>query len=152
MSGRQSRGGEIMKALSVSLLAMTAYPAFVGAAVADQNWSTPAARDWPANGGGWSNQRYSSLAEVNRDNVKTLGGAWMADLGSEIAKGSPVVQAGVMYVAAGGGHLYAIDAKSGKTLWSFQPPGPGIDPRNRGLTVGDSKVFVGQSDGSVIAV
>jgi alcohol dehydrogenase (cytochrome c) len=140
-----------MKAPPISLIATASLVACVALA-ADQNWSTPAGQDWPANGGGWSNQRYSRLTEINRNTVKTLGGAWMVDLGSEIAKGSPVVQGGVMYVAAGGGHLYAIDAKTGKTIWSMQPPGPGIDPRNRGLAVGDGKVFVGQSDGSVIAV
>lgn len=136
----------------VAIMAASALGA-VAASAADQNWSKAAAKDWPANGGGWSNTRYSSLGQINPANVKMMGGAWVADLSNgEIVKGSPIVQDGVMYVAAAGGHLYALDAATGKTLWSFMPSGPGIDPRNRGLSVGDGKVFVGQSDGSVIAV
>lgn len=141
-----------MNKLSTSLVAVAVASAFGTAAAADRDWSRPAGDDWPANGGGWSNQRFSSLAKIDAGNVKTLGGAWMADLNGEIAKGSPVVENGVMYVAAGGGHLYALDAKTGTVIWSLQPQGPGIDPRNRGLAVGGGKVFVGQSDGSVIAV
>jgi len=142
-----------MKRNGVSVAVMLA--ATIGAmsaSAAEKNWTGPAGKDWPANGGGWSNTRFSTLDQINAGNVKTLGAAWMADLNGEVAKGSPVVQDGMMFVAAGGGHLYALDVATGKTVWSLQPKGPGIDPRNRGLAVGDGKVFVGQSDGSVIAV
>jgi alcohol dehydrogenase (cytochrome c) len=110
------------------------------------------AASWPFHGGSLSNTRYSTLSQINAANITTLGGAWTVDLGSESAKGPPVVVNGVMYLAADGGHLMALDPATGKTIWSILPPGPGIDARNRGLAVGDGKVAVGLTDGSIMAV
>src|ERR1700756_4855900 len=46
-----------------------------------------AGKEWPLHGGSWSNTRYSTLAQINAGNVKTLGAAWDYDLGSEISHG-----------------------------------------------------------------
>ena len=37
-------------------------------------------KDFPTVGGDLANQRYSSLAEITRENVTRLGGAWMVRL------------------------------------------------------------------------
>jgi alcohol dehydrogenase (cytochrome c) len=107
---------------------------------------------WPFHGGSLSNTRYSALDQINTTNIKSLGGAWTVDLGSESAKGPPVVADGMMFLAADGGHLMALDPATGQTLWSMLPPGPGIDARNRGVAVGGGKVYVGLTDGSIMAV
>jgi glucose dehydrogenase len=90
-----------------------------------------AAASWPFHGGSLSNTRYSTLDQINAANIKTLGGAWTVDLGAESAKGPPVVADGMMFLAADGGHLMALDPATGKTIWSILPPGPGIDAQSR---------------------
>jgi alcohol dehydrogenase (cytochrome c) len=111
-----------------------------------------AGKDWPLHGGSWSNTRYSTLDQINTGNIKSLGGAWTVDLKEESAKGPPVVKDGMMFLAADGGHLMALDPTTGKTVWSILPPTSAIDARNRGLGVGGGKVYVGLTDGSVMAV
>jgi glucose dehydrogenase len=62
----------------------------------------PASNDWATNGGNLYNQRYSSLAAINRDNVKDLKAVWRTHLnGSGIgaqysAQGQPLVYDGVI--------------------------------------------------------
>ncbi len=108
--------------------------------------------EWPLHGGSWSNTRYSTLSQANGTNVKTLGAAWNFDLGSEISHGPPVVADGMMFIAAAGGHITALDAATGAVKWSYLPSGPGVDARNRGLAVGGGKVYFGLTDGSVSAI
>ena len=40
----------------------------------------PPPEGWPTNGGNLSNQRYSPLTEINRDNVARLKGVWRTRL------------------------------------------------------------------------
>jgi alcohol dehydrogenase (cytochrome c) len=111
-----------------------------------------AGKEWPLHGGSWSNTRYSTLTQINQSNVKTLGAAWHYDLGTEISHGPPVIADGMMFIAAAGGHITALDAATGAVKWSYLPEGPGVDARNRGLAVGGGKVYFGLTDGSVSAV
>jgi len=111
-----------------------------------------AGKEWPLHGGSWSNTRYSTLAQINESNVKTLGAAWNYDLGAEISHGPPVIADGMMFIAAAGGHITALDAATGAVKWSYLPSGPGVDARNRGLAVGGGKVYFGLTDGSVSAI
>jgi len=36
----------------------------------------PPGKDWTLFGGSWTNARYSTLNQINTQNVKSLGGAW----------------------------------------------------------------------------
>src|SRR5262245_6913988 len=82
----------------------------------------PAGKEWPTIGGDWNNSRYSTLAQVKRDNVKNLKAAWVINLGSGIGtkysmEGTPVVKDGVMYFATGNDDVFALDARTGALLW-----------------------------------
>src|ERR1700716_4035812 len=63
----------------------------------------PAADDWVTNGGGTTNDRYSSLSAINTSNVGKLKLAWKIHLGSGgtrayLQEATPVVYKGVMYI------------------------------------------------------
>ncbi len=122
------------------------------AATADQGWTT--------NGGDANNDRYAPLTGITPENAKTLGGAWRTEMPGATSKASPIIDNGVMYVAAGGGAIqgggggavYALDAKTGAIKWTFSPPGAGISALNKGVAIGDGKVFVGLSNAHVAAI
>ena len=66
----------------------------------------PAGKEWLTIGGDWHNTRYSTLAQINRDNVKDLKAAWVTHLGSGLGlkysmEGTPIVKDGIMYIATG---------------------------------------------------
>ena len=76
----------------------------------------PPGRDWPLFGGSWTNARYSTLNQINRQNVKALGGAWMMKFESNAStRATPIVKDGVMFISAGS-RLYALNARTGSPI------------------------------------
>lgn len=116
--------------------------------------------NWLAHGRTWSEQRYSPLTQINADNVGELGLAWYADL--DTARGqeaTPIVVDGVMYSTSAWSKVQAVDAKTGRMLWQYDPEVPGIwDVRaccgvqNRGVAVWKGRIYVGTLDGRLIAL
>ncbi len=119
-------------------------------ALAKEDATAPAAKDWLTIDGDLSNSRYSTLKQINTGNVKTLGGAWVKKFDGEASRAAPVVADGMMFVTAGP-HVYALNPKTGETIWTAQPE---VAPSMlfKGVAVGDGKVFVGTVDASIIAL
>jgi quinohemoprotein ethanol dehydrogenase len=138
------------------------YPA-VGFGQKAPDLRKPSAKEWLTIGGDWSNTRYSTLTQINRNNVKNLKGAWVTHLGSGLGakysfEGTPIVKDGVLYIATGNDDVFALDARTGALIWEHRS---GIDQNistvccgwdNRGVAVGDGKVFLGYLDGNLVAL
>ncbi|HLG87531.1 MAG TPA: PQQ-binding-like beta-propeller repeat protein [Alphaproteobacteria bacterium] len=124
------------------------------------SYAEPASLGWTTNGGDTSNTRYAHLTDITPETVGRLSGAWRTEMPGASSKASPIVADGVMYVAAGGGAIqgggggavYALDAKTGTIKWTFSPEGAGISALNKGVAIGDGKVFVGLSNAHVAAI
>jgi len=104
--------------------------------------------EWPVNGG-VDNIRFSPLKQINRDNVKQLTVAWSYAShdefqGSEM-QSNPIVVDGMLYATTPKMRVIALDATTGREIWSFNPSGPN-DPqrrfRQRGVTVYKDRLFV----------
>src|SRR5256885_1948686 len=83
------------------------------------------AQEWPGYGGGPESMRYSSLTQINRDNVKRLQVAWTFDasdgtLGTELEV-NPIVVHGVMYAPTASLNVVALNAATGELVWRFDP-------------------------------
>ena len=126
--------------------------------------SMSAEADWTTNGGATSNQRYSTLDEIDTSNVSQLKGVWRTHLnGVAMAakysgESQPLVQDGVIYVTAGNDDVFAVSVDSGKILWQYKA---NLDPKistvccgwlNRGVALGDGRVYLRQLDGKVRAL
>lgn len=123
----------------------------------------PAGKEWLTIGGDWSNTRYSTLSQINRGDVKSLKGAWVVHLGSGLGakyslEGTPIVKDGVLYVTTGNDDVFALDARTGALIWQHRS---GIDQdigsvccgwSNRGVALGDGRIYLGRLDGSVVAL
>jgi len=119
---------------------------------------------WLTNGGNLYNQRYSPLTQIDRDNVSSLKAVWRTHLnGSGLdpiysGEGQPIMYDGVLYVATGEDDVFALSLATGEILWSFDADlDPAIDViccgwNNRGVALGDGKVFVGLLDNRLIAL
>lgn len=121
-----------------------------------------------ANGGGewlnygrtYSEQRFSPLQKINADSVKDLGLSWYIDLdNSRGLQATPLFHDGVLYTTLSWSRVMAIDARTGKTLWFFDPEVKKIigekaccGVNNRGVALWKGKVFVGTLDGRLIAL
>ena len=116
--------------------------------------------NWMSHGRTYSEQRFSPLKAVNTENVKQLGLAWHFETGGVRGHhATPIVVGGVMYVTQPWSMVDALDARTGKPLWSFDPEVPRewgkfacCDVVNRGVAVWQGKVFVGTLDGRLVAL
>ena len=114
------------------------------------------AQDWPlVSGNGWGS-RHSNLADISTDTVDRLGGAWVTRLADGAAsRATPVVHDGVIYLT-GGANVFAIDARTGETVWRWQPDSSEeaarMVPSWQGVGLGEGLVFVGLRNGQVAAL
>src|SRR5689334_19317643 len=102
--------------------------------------------DWPAYGGDATKQRHSSLAQINRGNVGQLVLAWSHDTHEKgDTQTQPIVVGRVLYAYTPTHKAIALDAASGKLLWTFDP-GMAGSGANRGLMAWragkEARVFV----------
>jgi PQQ-dependent dehydrogenase (methanol/ethanol family) len=131
----------------------------------------PAGDNWLVHFGNLKGHRYSSLTQINKQNVGTLKEAWHISLGvcptKNAACGSmesnAVVADGVQYTqVAPLGDVFAIDGATGARLWKWTPtyegglPGGasqgfnvGTGGRRPGVAIGEGKVFAGTTDGKL---
>jgi len=117
-------------------------------------------KDWPSYGLDYAGTRFSQLKQIDTGNVKSLGLAWSYDLESTRGiEATPLVVDGVMYVTASWSVVHAIDARTGKKLWTYDPKVPRkdgykacCDVVNRGVALYLGKVYVGSLDGRLIAL
>ena len=121
----RSIGRRTIFAAAVVLLAV------VGMTLA-QVRTTPRNADYPFSGDSGS-QRYSSLTQINAQNVSQLKEVWRYDMGGPAQiQNQPVVIDGVLY-GMGLTKTYALDAATGKVKWEYSPtPLGGRNPRGVG--------------------
>jgi quinohemoprotein ethanol dehydrogenase len=131
--------------------------------------------DWLAHGHDYSEQRYSPLDQINASNASRLGLAWYYDTGSDrgTVETSPIISNGVMYATLPWSVVVALDARTGKEKWRWDPQighrnfppgsvgnpnkvrtGPSVccGPANRGVALYDGKVYVGTLDSRLVAL
>ncbi len=79
--------------------------------------------DWKLYGLESSEQRYSPLKQINSDTIARLGLAWSMDLPPQARsmQGTPLAIGGKLYFSTSLSKLYAVDAKTGKLIWEYDP-------------------------------
>lgn len=98
----------------------------------------PSAANWISYNGDYSGRRFSSLAEINTENVSNLRAAWVFHAqNSNWLENTPVVVNGLMFVTAAN-DAFALDARTGRVVWHHsRPTSEGlIDDASRHLTRG----------------
>ncbi len=85
----------------------------------------PGSAGWPLARGPGSTQ-YSSLDQITRENVAQLETAWVyrtgdAEPGRSQVQATPIVIEGVLYATSPGLQAFALDAATGRELWTFDP-------------------------------
>lgn len=134
------------------------YERIQGARSEPQNWLTYY--------GTYDGQRYSTLNQINKENVRKLTPAWVFQAGSTgmhsgastySFEATPLVVDGVMYVSGPDGKVWAIDPKTGDELWRYKHASP-FDTSlccgnvNRGVAVGHGKVYMYTLNAHLIAL
>jgi quinohemoprotein ethanol dehydrogenase len=130
--------------------------------VTDARVATDTSGDnWLVKGGSFAQQQFSPLKEINSTNVAHLGLAWIAEMDDPMGQAAePIVVDGVIYLSAPRSIVRAIDAATGKILWTCDPHvrlgfstgNSSVARVNRGVAVWAGKVYVGTGDGRLVAI
>src|ERR1700689_5656580 len=84
---------------------------------------------WSDYAGGADSMQYSALKQIDKSNVKKLEVAWSYSVPgpNDGFVFNPVIVDGVMYVAAKDNSIVALDAATGKEIWSHSVEGAPTD-------------------------
>ncbi len=114
--------------------------------------------NWTTYNGDVGGNRYTTLTQINKSNVKRVAPLWMFTLpnvsGLQV---TPLVVDGLMYVTAGN-ECYALDAGNGRQIWHYQRPrtkglvGGGAGGTNRGAAYANGKIFMDTDNAHIIAL
>jgi quinohemoprotein ethanol dehydrogenase len=115
---------------------------------------------WLAHGRTFGEQRFSPLTTIDASNVSRLGLAWAWEPGTTRGmEATPLVIDGVMYATGEWSRVYALDAKTGSPLWTYDPYVPGAKARdgccdvvNRGVAAWNGRLYLGAFDGRLICL
>lgn len=117
--------------------------------------------NWTAVGGAADEASYSRLTEIDNGNVDDLGLAWSLDLPGEVTlEATPLAVDGTLYFSGSYAAVYAVDGRTGKLRWKYDPETWKHNPHkmpysfgaNRGVAYENGKVFVAALDGRLIAL
>jgi quinohemoprotein ethanol dehydrogenase len=116
--------------------------------------------NWLTYGRNYREDRFSPLTQISDANVGQLSLAWYYDLDTDRGQeATPLVADGVLYTSTAWSKVVALEAATGKLLWSYDPKVPGkkgyescCDVVNRGVALWNGKVYVGAFDGRLIAL
>lgn len=117
-------------------------------------------QNWLTYSGDLQGHRYSSLTQITKDNVKNLELAWLSQaVTNSRLEATPLVVDGVMYTTRNTNDVVALDAQTGRVIWTFpytpmagaRASGGGGRP-NRGLAILGSTLFLATLDAHLLAL
>lgn len=131
------------------------------------------AQEWRFYGGDAGGTRFSSLQQINRQNVGALKRAWTYHTG-EVNRGNetdrhhiapfettPLVVDGMLYLSTPSNRVIALDAETGRDIWRFDPQAGRAERiffQHRGVaywqspTIDDRRILYGTFDGRLICL
>jgi alcohol dehydrogenase (cytochrome c) len=116
---------------------------------------------WLMYGRDYYGQRFVRLERIAPDNVKRLQPAWVFATGGDNRglQATPLIHRGVLYLSADQSRVFAIDARTGKKKWSYDPKVAKDVERvyccgsnNRGVALWGDLVLVGTMDARMVAL
>lgn len=124
--------------------------------VTEEMLANPDPADWLMISRTFDQHRFSPLNQINKSNVGQLRMAWTRGLPAGTQESTPLVYRGVMYLAAPGGTVQAINATNGDLIWEYVRDYPKeINPRlsrPKNLGIFEDMIYFGAPDGVLVAL
>ncbi len=124
--------------------------------------TNPKPGTWPTYNGDYSGRRFSSLTQINADNIRSLKSAWTyrADPGSGTnffgggnIKSTPLLADGVLYFTMPD-QVWAVDGRTGQERWHYkwEKSEGGIHIGNRGVAIYGKWLYFETPDNHLICL
>lgn len=113
--------------------------------------------NWLMYHGDYRGHRYSTLDQITTDNVHRLRARWIYQMHKQKVETTPIVVDGVMFVTRPPSDVIALDAETGRALWTFEYRLPGsvyvcCGEVNRGVAILGDTLFLTTLDANLIAL
>jgi alcohol dehydrogenase (cytochrome c) len=114
--------------------------------------------EWLMYSGSYNGWRHSPSAQITPANIAGLNMRWVAqfDVNNPNIESTPLVIGGTIFTTLDAGHVIALDAKTGATIWEYKRPIPSglpIEFRvNRGLAAAGGTLFFCSLEGYLVAI
>src|SRR5579862_452233 len=118
--------------------------------------------DWLTYGQNPGETRYSPLKQIDAGNVGRLGLAWSYDVGQGGGnqEDTPLVWNGTLYGITNWSVVFAVDARTGKERWRWDPQvnQTAVRPKiccgavNRGMAIYEGKIIAPVIDGRLVGL
>ena len=128
------------------------------AAIADVN----NVAEWLTYGRNHNEQRFSPLDQINSENVHDLKLDWYLELPDAVGLvATPLVADGILYFVCSRNIARAVDAVTGKLLWTYNPNQRALPEQrmrvaflhgSRGMAMWEDKIYFATIDGRLIAL
>jgi len=114
--------------------------------------------DWTTYHGDPSGNRYTTLTQIDKNNVARLTPRWIFPIPNVTqVENTPVVAGGIMYVSSAN-EVYALDAGSGRQVWRYRRPrtaglaGNAAIGFNRGVAISGNRLFMLTDNAHMISI
>ncbi len=113
--------------------------------------------NWLTYGGDYRSHHYSSLNQITADNVHRLRAKWIYQFHRSKVEATPIVVDGVMYLTRPPSDVIALDAETGRALWTFEYRLASnvyicCGQVNRGLALLGTTLFITTLDAKLLAL
>src|SRR5260370_30743346 len=104
--------------------------------------------NWLMYSGTFNSWRYSRLDQINTENARRLKPKWLFQMRTrEKVETTPLVVDGIMYVTRPENDIIALDAETGRTLWTYEYHNPSrlypcCGRVNRGVAILGNRLFM----------
>lgn len=125
--------------------------------VTDERLLDPEESNWLMYRGSYDSHGYSTLDQINTDNVSDLVPVWSFSTGlREGHQAPPIVNDGYMYVSTPQNHVLAINARTGDLIWRYIRYLPDdlqqMHPTNRGVALYGDRVYLATVDAYLVSL
>jgi alcohol dehydrogenase (cytochrome c) len=113
--------------------------------------------NWLTYSGDYRSHHYSTLNQITSDNVHRLRVKWIYQMHKQKVETTPIVVDGVMYVTRPPSDVIALDAETGRALWTHEHKLSGrvylcCGEVNRGVAILGSTLYVATLDAQLVAL
>lgn len=106
-------------------------PRLAAQGLSPQTLLQPPTANWPSYNGDYSGRRYSTLDQINSQNIGSLTLAWRFRATGTL-KSTPLEVNGILYLTTPD-NVWAVDARTGNTIWHYYRPSEGDHIGHRGV-------------------
>ena len=125
--------------------------------VTQERLLNPEESNWLMYRGTYDSHGYSTLDQINTENVDELEMVWSFSTGlREGHQAPPIVNDGYMYVSTPQNHIIALNARTGDLIWRYVRFLPDdlqqLHPTNRGVALYEDRVYLATVDAYLVSL